>query len=130
MLSHYSARSSASTSDAGVLANFKNAFLPYDDHYKGVMQFLFDGEGILIGFRIYWPNGTCGEYARTKDACTGLNLSFDPDGSINFMVGLIASRRGAFSPLVEHDAEPVYSALPGTTLTPHWPNDLKPYKLG
>jgi hypothetical protein len=33
-----------------------------------------------MGFRVYWPNGTCGEYARTRDACTGFNLSFDPDG--------------------------------------------------
>jgi len=111
-------------------ADFRNAFLAYDDHYKGVLQLLFDGEGVLIGFRVYWPNGTCGEYARTRDACTGFNLSFDPDGSINFMVGLIASHRGAFSPLVEHDAEPVYSVIPGTSLTPHWPADLKPYKLG
>lgn len=94
------------------------------------MQLLFDGEGILIGFRVYWPNGTCGEHARTKDACTGFNLSFDADGSINFMVGLFASRRSACSPLVEYDAEPVYSAVPGTNLTPHWSNDLKPYMLG
>jgi hypothetical protein len=110
--------------------DFKSAFLPYDGHYKGVMQFLFDEDDALIGFRVYWPNGTCGEYARTKGACTNLNLSFDPDGSINFMVGLIASRRGAFSPLVEHGEEPAYSTLPGTNLVPHWPSDLKSYKLG
>jgi hypothetical protein len=109
--------------------DFANAFLPYDCHYKGVLQFLFDGDGVLVGFRVYWPNGTCGEYARTKEACTGVNLQFDSDGSINFMVGLIASRRGSFSPLVEYDSEPTYASIPGKDLAPHWPGDLKPYKL-
>jgi hypothetical protein len=84
---------------------------------------------VLIGFRVYWPNGTTGEYARTKDACTGHNLSFDPDGSINFMVGLIASKRGPFSPLVEEGHEPTYATVPGTEIRPHWPADLKVYKL-
>ena len=109
--------------------DFKCAFLPYDGHYKGILQFLFDADGVLIGFRLYWPNGTTGEYARTKDACTGHNLSFDPDGSINFMVGLYASKPGPFSPLVEQGAEPNYANVPGTALRPHWPTDLKPYKL-
>src|SRR6266851_3089963 len=131
MLLHCSARSSPSTSAAGAPSPISGTHSwPTTTNYKGVLQLLFDGEGVLIGFRVYWPNGTCGEYARTSDACTGFNLSFDPDGSISFMVGLIASRRGAFSPLVEHDAEPVYAAVPGTCLTPHWPSDLKPYKLG
>jgi hypothetical protein len=109
--------------------DFQCAFLPYDGHYKGVLQFVFDADGVLIGFRVYWPNGTTGEYARTKDACTGHNLSFDPDGSINFMVGLYASTPGPFSPLVEQGAEPTYANVPGTALKPHWPADLKPYKL-
>ena len=109
--------------------DFRNAFLPYDGHYKGILQLLFDGDGVLIGFRVYWPNGTTGEYARTKDACTGYNLSFDKDGSINFMVGMYATKRGAFSPLVENGAAPVYAVVPGTELRPHWPDDLKVYKL-
>jgi hypothetical protein len=61
---------------------------------------MFDGDGTLIGFRVYWPNGTTGEYARTKDACSAINISFDPDGSVNFMVGPYAPNRGSFSPLV------------------------------
>ena len=109
--------------------DFQRAFLPYDGHYKGILQFLFASDGLLIGFRVYRPNGTTGEYARTKEACTGHNLSFDKDGSINFMVGLYASERGAFSPLVEDGAEPVYAVVPGTELRPHWPADLKVYKL-
>jgi hypothetical protein len=109
--------------------DFKNAFLPYDLHHKGLMECLFDTDDRLIGFRVYWPNGTTGYYTRTKDACVGENLRFDPDDSINFMVGLFASKRGMFSPLVEHDAEPVYATRPGTDIRPYWPADLKPYRM-
>ena len=109
--------------------DFKNAFLPYDGHYKGVMECLFDADTRLIGYRVYWPNGTYGEYARTKEACSGVNLTFDPDGSMNFMVGMFASQPGAFSPLVEYDAQPNYALKPGTQYRPHWPADLRPYKL-
>jgi hypothetical protein len=110
--------------------DFKSAFIPYDGHYKGLMECLFDPDDRVIGFRVYWPNGTTGEYTRTKEACLGMNLSFDPDGSINFMVGLIALKRGPFSPLVEYDAQPEYALKPGTEFRPHWPDDLKVYKLG
>ena len=109
--------------------DFKNAFMPYDSHYKGVIEYLFENDSRLIGFRVYWPNGTTGEYIRTKDACLATNIHFDPDGSINFMVGLIASRRGVFSPLVEHDSEPNYALRPGTQIRPYWPQDHKVYKL-
>lgn len=109
--------------------DFKNTFLPYDGHYKGVMECLFDVDIRLIGYRVYWPNGTFGEYMRTKEACAGVNLYFDPDGSMNFMVGMFSSQPGTFSPLVEHDAEPNYALKPGTQCRPHWPDDLRPYKL-
>jgi len=109
--------------------DFKNAFLPYDGHYKGVLQLLFDEEDRLMGYRVYWPNQTVGEYRRGRSGCGGSNFTFDPDGSINFFVGLYASNPGAFSPLVESNAEPSYALVPGTTLRPHWPEDLRPYKL-
>jgi hypothetical protein len=109
--------------------DFVNAFVPYDGHYKGVLQLVFDDEQRLMGFRVYWPNGTLGQHSRTKDGSIGVNTRFDPDGSVNFMVGLYASNRSAFSPLVESGQEPVYSIIPGTTCRPHWPEDLKVYKL-
>jgi hypothetical protein len=109
--------------------DFQNTFLPYDGHYKGVLQLIFDDESALAGFRVYWPNESVGEYSRSKNGCAGMNLAFDPDGSINFMVGIYASRPGAFSPLVEDGAQPTYATIPGTTAGPHWPEDLKPYKL-
>jgi len=109
--------------------DFQGTFLPYDGHYKGVLQLVFDNDGSLAGFRVYWPNETVGEYSRSRSGCIGSNLVFDPDGSINFMVGVYASKPGSFSPLVEHDAQPAYSFVPGTDLKPHWPEDLKVYKL-
>ena len=30
--------------------------MPYGEHYKGLMEFVFDGEDGLIGFRMCWPN--------------------------------------------------------------------------
>jgi hypothetical protein len=109
--------------------DFKSSLMPYDLHYKGVMEFRFDEEDRLIGFRVYWPNGTSGEYVRTRDACVATNVHFDPGGSVNFMVGLYASRPGSFSPLVEHDCQPNYALIPGTQMSPHWPDDFRPYRL-
>ncbi len=109
--------------------DFTNKFLPYDGHYKGVMQLIFDEESVLAGFRVYWPNESVSEYCRRKNGCSGVNLVFDPDGSINFMVGLYASHPGKFSPLVEVGAEPRYAVIPGTTIRPYWPDNLKPYKI-
>jgi hypothetical protein len=109
--------------------DFQGAFLPYDGHYKGVLQLVFDNDEFLAGFRVYWPNESVGEYSRSRNGCIGSNLVFDPDGSINFMVGLYASKPGNFSPLVEYGAQPAYALVPGTALKPHWPEDLKVYKL-
>jgi hypothetical protein len=109
--------------------SFKNAFVPYDQHYKGLMELVFDCEDRLVGFRMYWPNGSYSEYSRTQDGCLGLNIEFDQDRSINFMVGLYASKPGPFSPLVEHDAKPNYALRPGTDVRPYWPEELAVYKL-
>ncbi len=108
--------------------DFKNAFVPYDGHYKGILQLVFDEER-LSGFRVYWPNTTVGEYNRTRRGAASINMSFDPDGSVNFMVGLYASKRGSFSPLVENGGTPIYSEVPGASMRPHWPEELKVYKL-
>lgn len=109
--------------------DFQGAFLPYDGYYKGVLQLVFDDEASLAGYRVYWPNESVSEYSRGRNGCAGSNLVFDPDGSINFMVGLYASKPGPFSPLVEYGGQPAYAPVPGTTERPHWPEDLKVYKL-
>jgi hypothetical protein len=109
--------------------DFKNAFVPYDVRYKAMMEFLFDDDDVLIGFRVYWPNGTQSIYSRTKDGTKSTNIMFNADRSINFQVNLYASKPGTFSPLVEHDAQPVYSPRPGTEICPYWPDDLRVYKI-
>ncbi|HUL72244.1 MAG TPA: hypothetical protein VLT86_04035, partial [Vicinamibacterales bacterium] len=108
------------------LVGLRNKLLPYDGHYKGLLELLFE-EGLLCGFRTYWPNGSNSEFTRTHAGCRGVNIAFEKDGSINFMVGLYASKPGSFSPLVEHDGVPKYTPADGRTTAPHWPEDLKEY---
>jgi hypothetical protein len=108
--------------------DFTDAFIPFDG-LKGILQLVFDEDQRLAGFRVYWPNESLSEYRRIESGSAGQNVVFDPDGSINFMVGLYASKPGSFSPLVEHDCAPVYAEIPGTTIRPFWPEDLKTYKL-
>jgi len=111
------------------MTDFRDKFLPYDQHYKAILEFTFDGDQ-LTGFRAYWPNGTLGIYCRSLDgSATAVNLEFDPDGSINFFVGLYASKPGAFSPCVEASAQPVYAEVPGTKKRPYWPSVLRAYTL-
>lgn len=105
---------------------FHHSMLPFDAHYKGLLELTFDGNE-LTGFRAYWPNESLSIYARTKNGCMAQNITFEADGSINFMVGLYASSPGKFSPLVERDAEPIYPKIPGTDVRPYWPVELKPY---
>jgi hypothetical protein len=108
------------------LSGLRNKLLPYDGNYKGLLELLFEDD-LLCGFRTYWPNGSNSEFTRTHAGCSGVNTTFEKDGSINFMVGLYASKRGAFSPLVEQDGAPRYTPAPGRAKAPHWPDDLKAY---
>lgn len=109
--------------------SFRNQFLPFDSRYKGLLEFTFDGD-LLTGFRAYWPNGFISSYGRDADGRSlAQNLTFEQDGSINFMVGYLASRPGGFSPCVEADGVPVYAKVPGTEKTPYWPDELKAFSL-
>jgi len=72
--------------------DFRDRILPFDDHYKAVIEFTFD-DNSLDGFRTYWPNGMVGTYRRHADGRSdGLNLTFRQDGSIDFFVGLYAQK--------------------------------------
>jgi hypothetical protein len=107
---------------------FHHSILPFDGHYKGLLELTFEGND-LTGFRTYWPNESLSVYARTNEGCTAQNLTFEADGSINFMVGVSARARGPFSPLVENGAQPIYAPVCGTDVRPHWPEDLRSYVL-
>jgi hypothetical protein len=113
----------------GSFKDFKDAFIPLDVSYKALLEFLFDAEDVMIGFRVYWPNGTQSTYSRTKHGTVAVNIMFGPERTIEFQVNLYASKPGSFSPLVEHDAQPVYSPRPGTGICPHWPDDLRSYRI-
>ena len=69
------------------------------------------------------------EYSRIADNAGAVNIKFDPDGSINFFVGMYASSPGKFSPLVEHGAQPRYPLKPGVNKSPYWPNVLAGYEF-
>ncbi len=112
-----------------LFVDFRSKILPYDDHYKGVIEFTFDNDS-LSGFRVYWPNETVGVcYRNDKGQSMAQNIRFRPDGSVDFMVGFYANQPSTFSPLVEAGAEPRYAAVPGTEARPHWPTDLRPYSI-
>jgi hypothetical protein len=49
----------------GSFTDFENAIVPYDVPYKGLLELLFDSEDKLIGFHVYWPNGSYSMYARS-----------------------------------------------------------------
>jgi hypothetical protein len=107
--------------------DFRGKILPYDDRYKGVIEFTFE-EDSLNGFRVYWPNGTVGVCSHNADGqSVAQNIQFEPDGSINFFVGILANHPDSFSPCVERDREPEYAFVPGTEKRPHWPEDHRPY---
>ena len=104
-----------------LFTDFRGKILPYDDRYKGVIEFTFE-EDSLNGFRVYWPNGTVGVCAHNANGeSIAQNIEFELDGSINFFVGVLASRPGTFSPCVEAGGEPSYAFVPGTEKRPHWP---------
>ena len=57
-----------------------------------VLELLSDAER-LRGFSVHFSNGSKATYWRTKEAVNCTNIFFQPDGSINFMAGLLDSLR-------------------------------------
>jgi hypothetical protein len=115
--------------DRRSLRDFIGKFCPYDHVYKGLMEFLFEGD-LVTGFRVYWPNELVSEYSRNSDSrCVANNLSFNHGGSIDFFVGTYANKPSAFSPLVEMGEEPVYAIANEQGGRPYWPAELKAYAL-
>ena len=102
----------------------KNKAVPYDPYHKGLMEILVDDRDVMCGFRVHWPNGSDSTYRRTEDGIDMTNCYFDQDGAtIALLVNQYANNPGEFNPLVERDAEPVYSRLEGCDIIPTWPTD-------
>ncbi len=101
----------------------KQQAIPYDWDYKGLMEVLVDNEDVMCGFRVHWPNNSQSTYRRTEGGVEMVNCSIDlKSANLSLFVGLHARKRGPFSPLVEHDATPVYTTLEGCNEAPSWPS--------
>lgn len=99
----------------------KQQAIPYDPDYKGLMEILVDDIGLMCGFKVHWPNNSESVYRRTKEGVDMVNSMLDIENSrVEFMVGMYARKHGTFSPLVEHDGEPVYTVIEGTGEAPAW----------
>ena len=101
----------------------KQQGLPYDPVYKGLLEVLVDGGNAMCGFRLLWPNKSQSIYRRTERGVQMINCSVNLSGGMRFLVGQYAQHAGTFSPLVAHDAEPVYAKLDESDIVPTWPTD-------
>ena len=91
---------------------FAGKSMAYDPALKGVMEILVDGEGLMNGFKVHWPNGSDSIYRRTEDGVEMTNCSLAiKQATLSLFVGSYARSPGDFSDLVEADAEPVYSHM-------------------
>jgi hypothetical protein len=98
--------------------------IPYDAHYKGMMEVLADRNGLMCGFKVHWPNETDSTYRRTEDGIDMVNCTLAMKRStLELWVGLYARHPGTFSPLVEKDGQPVYTNREGNDDPLHWPGD-------
>lgn len=103
----------------------KQKAIPYDPHYKGLMEVLVDDKDLLCGFRVHWPNSSQSTYRRTKDGVDMTNCMLDmKNKTLDLFVDRYAQKPGTFSPLVEHDGCPVYTNLEGCEQAPTWPIDI------
>jgi hypothetical protein len=93
-----------------------------DEHYKGLMEVLVDKDGLMNGFKVHWPNNTESTYRRTEAGIDMCNCLLDlPNSTIQLFVGLFAQQRSSFSPLVEANAQPIYTKIDGSDGEVRWP---------
>lgn len=103
----------------------KQRAIPYDAHYKGLMEVLVDGKGLMCGFKVHWPNNSESFYRRTEEGVDMCNCMVDlKNATLDLFVNLYARKPGTFSPLVEHDGQPVYTKLEGVDEFPVWPSKV------
>lgn len=94
---------------------------PYDPTYKGILEVLADGEGLMNGFKVHWPNGSESFYRRTPEGIDMCNCNLAlHNKTIELFVGMYARKPGGFSPLVEADAKPIYTPAEGSDQSLKW----------
>lgn len=95
--------------------------IPYDPHYKGLMEVLADSDGLLTGFKVHWPNREESYYCRESDGIRMVNCFLSANReNIELFVGIYARHRSSFSPLVEHGATPIYTPVQGSSEEVTW----------
>ena len=100
----------------------KGQAIPYDAHYKGLMEVLVDDHDHMCGFAVHWPNNSQSMYRRTEAGAEMVNCMVNlKQATVDLWVDLYARKPGTFSPLVEEDAEPVYTPLDKSDIRPTWP---------
>ncbi|MBX3562204.1 MAG: hypothetical protein KF780_10385 [Sphingomonas sp.] len=99
---------------------FAERAVPYDPIYKGLMEVLADGDGLMTGYKVHWPNGEESYYRRTPDGVDMVNCFLSSKNeTVELFVGMYAQQRSEFSPLVENGREPVYSPIANGEV-PYW----------
>jgi hypothetical protein len=99
--------------------------IPYDNHYKGLMEILVDDRDLLCGFSVHWPNNSHSMYRRTEQGADMVNCMVDvKNATLTLWVDQYARTPGHFSPLVEHNAKPIYTPLDKSGSRPTWPEAL------
>lgn len=94
--------------------------IAYDPVYKGVMEIVVDGDQIMNGFKVHWPNGSESMYRRTENGIDMVNCMLALEhNTLSLMVDRYARRPSAFSPLVEEGAAPNYTPLENGVI-PTW----------
>ena len=102
----------------------KQSAMPYDPHYKGIMEVLVDKNNLMCGFSVHWPNGSKSTYRRTEQAIEMTNCSLALKAStLDLFVGRYAQNPSNFSPLVEKGETPIYSSFDKSDAKPSWPQN-------
>ncbi|MFK4824895.1 hypothetical protein ACI0FM_08920 [Paenochrobactrum sp. BZR 588] len=100
----------------------KGQAIPYDSHYKGLMEVLVDDLDMMCGFAVHWPNNSQSMYRRTETGVEMVNCMVDvKQSTLDLWVDRYAQKPGTFSPLVEVGADPIYTPLDKSDVRPMWP---------
>jgi hypothetical protein len=86
--------------------------MAYDPQLKGIMEVLVDGEQLMNGFKVHWPNGSDSVYRRTEEGIDMTNCSLAlSHNTLELFVGMYAANPDPFSRLVEQGELPNYTPL-------------------
>lgn len=103
----------------------KGRAIPYDQHYKGLMEILVDDKDLMCGFSVHWPNNSQSTYRRNEHGIDMTNCMIDlKHATIQLWVDRYAQKPGSFSPLVERDAAPTYTPFDRSDVRPVWPDTV------